>query len=398
VTANTNAVAAGSGLPLEGLLVVDLSQFLAGPYASLRLQDLGARVIKVEWPGQGDLCRRLYVSDTVIDDESTVFHAINRGKESIALDLHSENDRLILDELIKRADVFLQNFRPGVIERLGFAPDRVFSLNPRVIYGSVTGYGEGGDWSRYPGQDLLAQARSGVMWLNGNAGDGPVPIGLPIADIMAGANLTQGVLAALVRRGITSAGGLVETSLLESMIDVQFEVLTAHLNGNGDLPARSSIGSAHAGLAAPYGIYPARDGFIAIAMSSLPKLAELLEIPELAPYIRVPRDAFDQRDTIKQLIADQLATNDVSHWRDILEPNDIWCAPVMNWSELFDSDSFRQLDQVQEVAVDRERSMKLLRSPLRVDHIRARAAGPAPALDAHRTAIIRELDLEERSH
>lgn len=171
-----------TSLPLEGTLVVDLCQFLSGPYASLRLQDLGARVIKIERPDGGDLSRRLYLSDTEIGGDSTIFHAINRGKESLALDLKSPADIAALKTLIGRADIMLQNFRPGVIGRLGLDYEAVKALNPGIVYASITGYGEDGPWVQRPGQDLLAQARSGVMWLNGDDHQGPVPFGLAIGQ------------------------------------------------------------------------------------------------------------------------------------------------------------------------------------------------------------------------
>ncbi|MFC6490556.1 CaiB/BaiF CoA transferase family protein, partial [Nitratireductor sp. GCM10026969] len=162
-------------LPLAGLVVVDMSQFLSGPYCSLRLVDLGARVIKIERPGAGDLSRQLYLSDTEIGGDSTIFHAINRGKESLAVDLKNADDLAALRKLLKRADVLIQNFRPGVIERLGLDYASVRAINPGIVYASISGYGEDGPWVARPGQDLLAQARSGVMWLSGDDGQGPVP-------------------------------------------------------------------------------------------------------------------------------------------------------------------------------------------------------------------------------
>ena len=233
-------------LPLEGLRVLDFSQFLAGPYAALKLADLGADVVKVERAGQGDLSRYLYLTDTKIGGESTIFHAINRNKRSIAMDLKSDTDRAAVAELIRGADVVLQNFRPGVMERLGFGYEAVRAINPKIVYGSVTGYGDKGPWVDLPGQDLLAQARAGMMWLTGGAGDGPVAVGLPIADILAGAALAHGVLALLVRRGRTGAGGLVETSLLEVLADLQFELLTTWFNDGGRMPQRSRQNPAHA--------------------------------------------------------------------------------------------------------------------------------------------------------
>ncbi|PLU82729.1 CoA transferase, partial [Sinorhizobium medicae] len=159
-----------SELPLAGLVVVDMSQFLSGPYCSLRLMDLGARVIKIERPDGGDLSRRLYLSDTEIGGDSTIFHAINRAKESLAIDLKNEDDLAALKRLLAKADVMIQNFRPGVIERLGLDYEAVRAINPRIVYASISGYGEEGPWVKRPGQDLLAQARSGVMWLNGDEG------------------------------------------------------------------------------------------------------------------------------------------------------------------------------------------------------------------------------------
>jgi len=156
-------------LPLAGLVVVDMSQFLSGPYCTLRLMDLGARVIKIERPGGGDLSRGLYLSDAESGD-STIFHAINRSKESLAVDLKNERDMSALRKLISKADVLVQNFRPGVIERLGLDYEAASKLNPRLVYCSISGYGEEGPWVSRPGQDLLAQSRSGVMWLNGDEG------------------------------------------------------------------------------------------------------------------------------------------------------------------------------------------------------------------------------------
>ena len=185
-------------LPLEGLRVLDFSQFLAGPYAALKLADMGADVVKVERVGTGDLSRHLYLTDTRIGGESTIFHAINRNKRSVSVDMKSDNDRAAIRDLVRGADVVLQNFRPGVMERLGFGYEAVRAINPKVVYGSVTGYGTEGPWVDLPGQDLLAQARSGMMWLTGGAGDGPVAVGLPIGDVLAGAALAHGVLACLL--------------------------------------------------------------------------------------------------------------------------------------------------------------------------------------------------------
>ncbi len=380
-------------LPLDGILVVDLCQFLSGPYASLRLQDLGARVIKIERPDGGDLSRRLYLSDTEIGGDSTIFHAINRSKESLALDLKDPADIAALQKLLGRADVMLQNFRPGVIDRLGLDYDSVRAINPGIVYASITGYGEEGPWVQRPGQDLLAQARSGVMWLNGDDDQGPVPFGLAIADMLAGAAVAQGILAALVRKGRTGQGAHVETSLLEALVDFQFEVLTTHLNDGRRKPRRSSFRSAHAYLSAPYGVYATADGWLALAMTPLGRLRDLLELPALEPYAADPASWFSSRDAIKRLIAARLATATTAAWLAILEPADIWCAKVLEWPELMQSEGFKALDMLQTVTRDDGVSILTTRSPLRIDGERPRTGRAAPLIGEQSARIRAEFGL-----
>jgi crotonobetainyl-CoA:carnitine CoA-transferase CaiB-like acyl-CoA transferase len=363
---------------LSGIIVLDMSQFLAGPMAALRLGDLGARVIKIERPDGGDLCRRLYLSDTEIGGDSTLFHAINRGKESFALNMKDASDLQELRTLIAKADVIIQNFRPGVIERLGLDYTSVAAINPRIVYGSITGYGPDNEWRQFPGQDLLAQARSGVMWLNGEADDGPVPFGLAVADMLAGNLLVQAILAGLVRRSVTGHGVHVETSLLEAMVDFQFEVLTTHLNDGGRLPQKSAVRNAHAYLAAPYGVYRCADGWLALAMMPLEKLAPLLDLPALVNY--TPDDAFQRRDEIKTMIASRLREKTVREWLAILEPADIWAAEVLDWPKLLQSAAFRKLDMLQTVTRDDGTSVRTTASPIRVNGIRARNGVAAPTI------------------
>lgn len=364
-----------SNAPLKGLKVVDFSQFLAGPYATLRLADLGADVIKIERSGKGDLSRYLYVSDVLIDGESTIFHAINRGKRSLALDLKSETERQKVWNLIEEADVVVQNFRPGVIERLGFGPKEVRARNPRIVYGSVSGYGIDNDWAALPGQDLLAQARSGVMWLTGAEQHGPVAIGLPVADVLAGAALAQGILALLVRRGITGEGGVVETSLMEAITDLQFELLSTFLNDGRQTPTRPRNNPAHAYLAAPYGVYQTADGYLAIAMNDLHDLFHCLDIGASLEGL----DPFEDRDIIARMLADQLASRPTGAWLDRMDKAGLWAAPVMDWHGLVNSGILQELGMVGETQRG-DRSFNTLLSPLRIDGGRPAAEGPAPYL------------------
>jgi CoA:oxalate CoA-transferase len=378
--------------PLEGLLVLDFAQFLAGPWAATRLADLGARVIKIERPGTGDICRQLYISNLSLDGDSTLFHSINRNKQSYAADLKNPADLAQVKQLIARADVLIQNFRPGVMERIGLGPAQCAALNPRLVYGIVTGYGDKGPWVEKPGQDLLAQSLSGLVHLNGNAGDPPQPFGLAVADLTASAHLVQGVLAALVRRGVTGRGGLVEVSLLESVLDLQFEVTTTFLNDGGREPRRSAVNNGHAYLGAPYGIYATADGFLALAMGSILKLGELLALPALAAFSD-PQTWFTQRDEIKRLLADHLKTQTTRHWLDRLEPADYWCAEVLSWPKLWQTDAFKALDFEQAVTRDGGPTLRTTRCPITIDGQHFKSPRGAPRVGQHTAAIQTEFCL-----
>ena len=378
--------------PLHGILTLDFSQFLSGSLATLRLADMGARVIKIERPGAGELGRTIYLSDTDVDGENTLFHAINRNKESYAADLKNPSDLDKLRQLIARADVMVQNFRPGVMERLGFGYDKVSQINSRLVYGIVSGYGNAEAWRDRPGQDLLAQARSGIMWLSGNDGDPPTPMTLAIADMLAGHNLCEGILACLVRRGVTGRGGLVETSLIEALLDFQFEVLTTYLNDGRRPPRRSAFRNAHAYLAAPYGVYDTANGYLALAMTHLPTLGRLLDLPALQE-ISNPADGFRRRDEIKQIIAKRLKEHTTEHWLEILNAADIWCAEVLDWPKLCASEAFEQLAMVQTLGDGRGIEILTTRLPIRLDGGLLTSERLAPRVGQHTEAIQRELGL-----
>jgi crotonobetainyl-CoA:carnitine CoA-transferase CaiB-like acyl-CoA transferase len=378
--------------PLTGLLVVDFSQFLAGPSASLRMADLGARVIKIERPGAGDLCRQLYISNLSLDGDSTLFHSINRNKQSYAADLKNPDELARIRKLLTHADVMIQNFRPGVIEKIGLGYDAVRSLNPRIVYGEVTGYGNAGPWRNKPGQDLLVQALSGLPYLNGDAAQPPVPFGLAVADMMAGAHLVQGILATLLRRGITGLGGKVEVSLLESVLDLQFEVLSTYLNDGGKPPERGAVNNAHAYLGAPYGIYATADGYLALAMGSILRLGELLDCPALTTYTD-PASLFDQRDEIKSILVQHLKHHATQHWLSILETADIWCADVLTWDRLFAHDAFKALEMVQTIDSRPGAAMRTTRCPIRIDGELLTSPLAAPRVGEHNQFLVEEFDL-----
>lgn len=358
----------------------------------MRLADLGARVIKIERTGAGDASRKLILSNLVVDGDSTVFHSMNRNKDSYAVNLKDPADLKKVKKLIAQADVLIENFRPGTMERLGLGYEQAKAINSKLIYASVTGYGKEGPWKDKPGQDLLIQALSGLGWLNGNADQPPMPFGLAVADMFASAHLVQGILASLIRRGRTGEGALVEISLLESALDLQFEVLTTFLNDGGQLPSRSKINNAHAYLAAPYGIYETKDGYLALAMGSIVRLAELLNCPELSGYTEQER-WFTERDSIKAILARHLLTRTTKEWLSQLEPADYWCAEVLTNRQLAGHEGFKALDMILETTRSNGTVVRTTRCPIRIDGELLKSAKGSPQLGENNDEIEAEFAL-----
>ena len=351
--------------PLEGLTVLEFAQYMAGPSAGLRLADLGARVIKIERPRSGEGGRQIAIKNLIVDGDSLVFHTINRNKQSFAADLKKPEDLEVVRQLIVRADVLTHNFRPGVMEKIGLDWKSVRQMNPRIVYGEVTGYGQEGPWKDKPGQDLLLQSLSGLTWLSGNADQGPVPMGLAVVDILCGSHLVQGILAALIRRAKTQKGAFVQVSLLESILDFQFEVITTHLADGGRLPQRSKRFNAHAYLAAPYGIYPTENGYLALAMGDLVKIARLIGCAEIEEY-NDPRKWFSCRDEIQQILTDHTRTRPTEYWLALLQGAGVWCSDVFDYARLMAHEAWKVLRMGQIVRRDGV-EIHTTRCPIRID-------------------------------
>ncbi|MCI1959813.1 MAG: CoA transferase [Clostridia bacterium] len=375
--------------PLEEIKILDFSQFLSGPSAALRLADLGAKVIKVEKPEQGDLCRSMYISNCYIDKDSSLFQAINRNKDGISIDLKNKDSKNILFDIIKEVDVVIVNFRPGVAKKLGIDYSSIKDINPLVIYGEITGYGKTGPWKSKPGQDLLVQSLSGITYLNGNKNQPPMPLGLSVADLFSGQHLVQGILAGLIKRESFHEGSYIHVSLLESIMDIQFEVFTTYLNDGHKTPERSEINNANAYISAPYGIYKTADGYIALAMVSIPHLGELIGCNELLSYTDETKWSTN-RDEIKKIIANHLVTQTTSHWLSLLEPADVWCADVLTWDKLFSTEGFKSLDMLQEVVTPYGTKFYTTRCPITIDSEHYKSSKSAPVLGQDNKTYIKE--------
>jgi CoA:oxalate CoA-transferase len=339
-------------LPLSGVTVLEFSQYLSAPSAGLRLADLGARVIKIERPLTGDAGRKLAIKNMWADDGSSLlFHTINRNKESVTADLKNETDKKGLYKMIAEADVLLHNFRPGVMEKNGLGYTQVKEINKRIIYAEISGYGKEGPWKNKPGQDLLLQSITGLTYTTGNGDNGPVPFGVAIGDILCGQQLVQGILAALIRRQKTNEGALLEISLMESLLDFQFELLTTYY-ATGKQPQRSNINNGHTLLGAPYGLYKTRDGYIALAMMDIHELADAIGCAALRKFNK--EEVFEKRDEIKEILAAYLINQTSERWIEDLHEFGLWAMEVCDWEKMKNNEAYKVLQMEQQIKSDQQ--------------------------------------------
>lgn len=378
--------------PLEGVLVLEFAQFMAGPSAGLKLADLGARVIKIERPNRGEGARQIALKNLFLDGSSLVFHTINRNKDSYAANLKDPKDLECIKKLISHADVMTHNFRQGVMEKIGLDYTIVKKINPKLIYASVSGYGTEGPWSKKPGQDLLIQSMSGLVNLTGNKNNAPTPVGAAVSDIITGNHLSHGILAGLIKREKNKKGCLVEVSLLESTLDLQFEGITTYLNDNNKHPERANEGSANPYLGAPYGVYKTKDGYIAIAMGSLLKLGKVLGCSELSIYTD-SNSWFTKRDEIMNILRAFLIHKNTAEWLKKLEAEDIWSSDVFDYKTLLNHEGYRVLQMDQKLTLPSGEKVHTLRCPIRVNEERIFSSKPAPRVGQHTEDIIKEFNL-----
>ncbi len=379
--------------PLEGLLVLEFSQFLAGPSAGLKLADMGARVIKIERPEKGEAGRQIAIKNLFVESDSLVFHTINRNKESYAANLKDAEDLKLVKKLIKKADVLTHNFRPGIMEKIGLGFKTVSEINSEIVYGVVTGYGNKGPWASKPGQDLLVQSLSGLTWLSGTKKDGPVAFGLAVADMICGAHLTQGILVGLLKRKKSKKAVLVEVSLLESVLDLQFEFLTTYLNDGGKLPQRGSTrGSGHAYLSAPYGIYKTKDAWLALAMGDLLKIGKTIGCSSIENYPD-KFSWFEKKDEIAELLSDRLLQENTAYWTDLLNSEGIWCSEILNYKELIEHEGFKKVHLLQQVKAGKNK-LTTTRCPIRIDESIFLSEKAAPNVGEDNERINREFKLQ----
>lgn len=363
------------GGPLEGLLVADFSRVLAGPYATMLLADMGAEVIKVEGP-QGDETRTWM--PPVRDDVSTYYLGINRGKRSIALDLRDESDAELGRELARRADVLIENFKPGGLAKYGLDHPSVSATNPRVIYASITGFGSG-DGRHVPGYDLMVQAISGLMSLTGDPDGPPYRAGISVFDVMAGNHAVIGILAALRHRDATGQGQLVEVNLLSSALTGLVNHSSAFVAG-GVVPFR--MGNAHPSVF-PYEPLPTADNDLIVAAANdgqFRRLCEVLGLPEVPDDPRFARNAdrTRNREELRPILLERLRTRGAVEWFDLLVAAGVPCGPINTIDGGFAMAERFGLDPVVVVG-----DVPTTRHPIRFSETPAVYELPPPELDEH---------------
>ena len=330
--------------PLHGLRVIDMTRVVAGPLATQTLGDLGADVIKVERPGEGDDSRRVgppWMKDADGNEleQSTYFQSVNRNKRSISIDFGKPEGVDVLRRLVERSDILVENYRPGTLARYGLGYDDLRRINPRLIYCSVSGFGQSGPYSGRSGYDFLAQAMAGVMsvtgYPDGAPGGGPMRVGIPLADTLTGLQAVIGILAALAHRNETGRGQMVDVSLFESQFAAMLNAASAWLNAGVDL---GRTGNDHPS-AAPYGVYPVDDGYILIATFNdreFGRLANVLGHPEWAEDARFAKNGarVKNRPALKAAVTEALKGRTKADWVRILNDATVSCGPINKMEDI----------------------------------------------------------------
>ncbi len=383
-------------MPLSGIRVVDLTRVLSGPFCTALLADLGADAIKVEAP-EGDSVRR---QGAVRDGLSWYFANFNRNKRSIVLDLKSANGRDVLTRLIARADVLVENFRPGVLARMGFDAARLKVLRPKLVVCSINGFGGNGPYRDRPAFDFIAQAMSGFMSVNGNADDPPLRSGLPISDLIAGLYAALATTAALRRAQATGEGQAVEVSLTNGLISLLAYIATNYF-ATGVIPPRA--GNDHP-IAAPYGLFATRDGHVALAPADdafFGRLMDALDVPELKDdaLFRTQSARVANRTRINAIVGGKLALRTTEHWVGALNAAGVPCGPVHGVDEVFRDPQVLAQKMVLDVEHPGHGLVRMLGFPMKFAETPCEVRRPAPRLGEHTDDVLTELgyDASERA-
>jgi len=378
---------------LEGIRVLDFSRFMQGPHCSQMLGDLGAEVIKVERAGTGDENRGLAFNR--IRGVNAFFLALNRNKRSFTVNLKHPKAIAVVERLVARSDVLLENFRPGTMDRLGLGYDEVARRHPRLIYCSCSGYGPDGPYKDRPGQDLLAQAMGGLAWATGRTGGSPRAAGSYVVDAYGAMLATVGILAALQARERTGRGQKVDVCLLDAGLHMQCQELTYHMNG-GMFRSHENEEVGHPLEPGPYGIYPAADGkFLAISSGPWPNLCRALGVPALESDARfdTAQKRLERRPEVQTELAAVFRREPRAVWLDRLRAEDVWSAPVNAYGDIPVDPQVQWSGMVQTLRYPEIGDYKVIGNPLRLSETPPTYRTPPPILGADTDTILSEAGL-----
>jgi crotonobetainyl-CoA:carnitine CoA-transferase CaiB-like acyl-CoA transferase len=375
------------GGPLEGLRVADFAQLAQGPFSTQILGDLGADVIKIE-PVKGDWMRHWSMANTWVNGEGVSFLTLNRNKRSIALDLKNPKGKEVALRIIGASDVLIENFRPGVMTRLGLDYDTLHAKFPELVYVASTGWGQTGPYLTRPGQDLLAQAISGTSYINGNADDPPMATAVGVADFTAGFHIVIGALAGVFRKQQSGQGQRVDVDLLSSLMHLYIQEYAVFLNGGG-APQRSSSDIPSAYLGAPYGYFETSDGYIAIPMNPIGKVAELIGVEGYEGV--TDTQIMEGRDKVREDLAKGFIRKTTQEWLDILLAEDIWCAPVNDMEDAEHDPQIAENNMIVEWEHPVAGKVRTTGIPFRLSETPGGVFRPAPTLAQHTDEILREV-------
>ena len=375
--------------PLKGVVVVDFTQLAQGPWATQTLGDMGADIIKIE-PPKGDWMRHYAYGNMYPAGESISFLSFNRNKRSIVLNLKSAKGIEAVKRMVAKADIVIENFRPGVMDRMGIGYDILKEINPGIIYCSSSGYGPDGPYVSRPGQDLLAQSLAGGAYLNGRKGDLPVITAVGQADLLTGLFIIQSVLAALYYKNKTCVGQRIDACLLNSIISFHIQEVTAFLL-KGANPERSEAGIPNPWLGAPYGLYDTKDGYLAIGMNSVQKLAAITGLTRYDDEKYISNNILEQRDLIRNDFNEVFKTKTTAEWLDILIPEDIWCSQVNTMKEMVNDPQVKHNGMI--MTYDHPKVGRVATTGFTVKFSETPQAVyyPAPLLGEHSAEILREV-------
>lgn len=377
---------------LSGYRVLDCSIAMAGPFAAQRLGDLGADVVKVE-PVTGEWQRHTAAGGARGNKVNVSFLSLNRNKRSLAVDLKDPDGKAVLLELVKTADVFLQNYRPGVAKRLGVDYETLSKINPRLVYVSISGYGEDGPYLNRPGQDLVLQGMSGAMLSAGREGEPPNAAGQYLVDGITAYTAFEGALAALLHRERTGEGQLVQVNMLDAITTIQMQELSVFTVG-GKPQVRSAEPHAHVYIRAPYGAFATSDGFIIVAFPKLANLGQTIGEPSFLT-MDDEVDTWTRRDEIFAKTRDRLKTKTTAEWLELLRAADIWCGPVYGYADLVEDEQIKHNGTFVEYEHPTEGHVKTPGFPIRFSKTPSTVDRGAPIVGQHSRDVLREAGYDD---